>query len=341
MLPFIPSNITLQFLLERQGFILVLRCFMIKIYLERGFVMRGYGRDSAKLSDGSLVYMDTGELIVEHGIFKTFKQINSQKKYYCERGRKIKLQKEIKDYEKIKGEFIWIYFKEQEELFPDLKHQDITKLIYIATYCQFKTNILIMNNRIMRKNDMLNCLNIGKTIFYEWFDKMRLYGYFEVIDDEIKINNNFFSKGKMLKNKNSSRIFVDTIRTIYNNMTSKDHYKLGYIFQLIPYMNPTFNALVKKQKEKDINLLKRLTVVTIANILKIERVHYIRLKKYLLSMYFGENKECIMRSLSLKELYVEKIMVINPKLFFSGNLSEYNKICESFKNEALERIEEG
>lgn len=282
------------------------------------------------------VDMNTGE-IMGYGRWKSDAQILAEIKYAKKQRIKEQQQSTV---ERIKDKFIWSYFEEQKKMFPELKPQDISRLIYIATYCDYNDNILKIKGKLIDNIKLKNIMMLSDPQYYNWYKLMIKLGYIEKIEDKYKLNSNFFSKGGLIQNGNTTRIFINTIRNLYENLKCTDHYKLGYLLQLIPYINPYNNALVENISEKDPNKLKPLKLSYLANILGYSKKNIKKLANELLSIKYGEKQIPLIGLLALNSLNVENMfIIINSKLFFGGNVDQYNNILEMFENNTIESIE--
>ena len=115
-------------------------------------------------------------------------------------------------------------------------------------------------------------------------------------NDTVIIGKEFFNKGPMIKRKNTkvTRIFIDMVRDVYNNLDPKDHYKLGIILQLIPYINPYFNCLAKNPAETCKENLIPLKLGELTEILGYSSQHCRRVGNEIISTRFGSEKKRIM-----------------------------------------------
>lgn len=298
--------------------------------------MANHGKKVYELEDGTLLNYKTGEVLenVEIAYVRTEKQIEQIKKYYERRSEQ---EEKNKNYPKINNPFIWQYYTERKNIFKDLNPQDIARLTFIATYCEYNTNALINGKTYLKKNDIFNLVKISKTQFKEWYSKMINLEYLKEKNEKIILNKKFFNKGSMMKENNATRIFTDIVRKLYSNIEPKDHYKVGYILQLVPYINPYFNILATNPKEQDKNKLQRLKMSDLADILGVDKKNIRRLANELLSLSFGEEKTPLIGLLALRSLDVGKMFIImNTKLVFGGNLNQYKEIEELFNNRMLE-----
>lgn len=267
--------------------------------------------------------------VKETGRFKTDEQIQADIKFMEQKRIKEAQQKE----NGIKDKFIWAYFDEQSKMFPELKPQDVTRLIYIATYCDYSDNILKIKGKNIDATKLKDIMLLNNPQYYSWYNLMIKLGYIEKIVDGYKINVDFFNKGKILQNGNATRVFIATVRNLYENLRTVDHYKLGYLLRLIPFINPYSNSLVENVNEADISKLKPLKLSYLADILGYSKKNIRKLANELLSIKYGEKQLPLIGLFALNSLTVDDMFVIiNAKIFFGGSCEQQNKVLSLFES---------
>ena len=211
---------------------------------------------------------ETGEIIEDgYVIFTTEQLAEYKKKKEEEKFKTVKIKKDYKEY----GNFIWIIYNVGQLLFDGkIKNTTLTKLIYLSTFIKYsdsKKNNIIKNGKIrwielvtnnkkpITKNNLGNILNIS--------DRSVLYFIKETVENEIiyiendilYINSKYIAKGNIMNIKYNpddtiSRIYIDTVRSLYKETLTKDHKLLSYFFLMIPYLNLEWNVLCYNQEEK-------------------------------------------------------------------------------------------
>jgi hypothetical protein len=136
------------------------------------------------------------------------------------------LNEQTKEWNNQLGGFIFVLFQYCDlilEEHKDITPEDITKLFYLATYVDYD-GFLICENDFMTKDIMMKILKVKKRRFDTFFKRMKDAGIFIYQKKILKINAEYFIKGEMSKeiqvNNNYSRIYIDSIRFVYENTFS-------------------------------------------------------------------------------------------------------------------------
>jgi hypothetical protein len=332
---------------------------------------RKFVRNAIRDEETGMVWAeDTGELLKENelskGQFITDEEAERRRKQFNKKREKDKQEKDsmkvrIKDLEEeygakpenvndkrsISPRWVWAFFQRQEELFPDLKPQDISRLIYLSTYLKYNTNILVHNdknkNRPILKNELNDYMNLHRSVYNTWIKKMLECGYLEFDDeDKVIMNSNFFAKGKLsgLDDKPAVRIFIKMIQELYLNLKPTDHHKMGIILQMIPYMNPNFNCMCKNPRTQDITKVQAMRLGEFVKELGYSERQSRRIGKELLKTKYGKDEKRMVALIAIDDLRPENMVIlVNPRLFFSEHASKYWKTVEIFDRYIPKEIE--
>lgn len=161
-----------------------------------------------------------------------------------------KLDDNMKLYNDFYGGFVFSIFKYHNLIldnFKDINESDITRLFYIATFVDYNGYLIFDGNKVV-KNDLKLKIKLTKSYFYQFFMKMIKSGLLLEDDDNfIKVNRKYFYKGeidkKLFKSYSFTRVYINTIRYLYENINSNDCKYLGYLFKMIPYIHYETNIL--------------------------------------------------------------------------------------------------
>ncbi|MFH0334682.1 hypothetical protein ACSXEK_16245 (plasmid) [Clostridium perfringens] len=283
-------------------------------------------REIGNLTDYVVINTKTGE---DLGYLsrKEIKHIDS-----C-REAKIKEESKINDFNfdsnlaKNKDEFFELidlycgnfYFSFYKKI---LKLEYIFRFIYICTYMNYKNYIEFGaakgENRLIKKKDLFEILNLKKTEAYETikylFDKKLLI---EDNEGNIKVNIKFCKKGKITKNqaKVGIRMFEEAIRELYLKSKPTEHNKLALFIKLIPYVNLKYNVICSNPEEENIEKINPLTIKAIADIAGYKNSN--RLKKELLDLTVNESLAVV-----ITETKYGKFVHINPTVYYKGTNKE-------------------
>ena len=251
----------------------------------------------------------------------------------------LKKQKEINWISSGEENFVFHLFS-NANYFKDLSPQSIVRLIYLATYIDYTTNVICFDNKLpMGKQDIRKITLLSDTVFKRWFKELIDKRYIIQKENQFYITDKYFRKGQLNKNlsayKNNkyTRIYINAVRQLYITSKTTDHTSLGYIFKLIPYVNLQWNIACHNPLEKDKDLIQPLTIGEFCDYIGYDKKNTKRLIKVLSGVKF-EWKDKTQRFCSyIYDSDITNMMIfINPNIFYSGdNFSEVEILGVFFK----------
>lgn len=255
----------------------------------------------------------------------TRRKLSSKQKFFLNK------ENELATDSYLNGGYIHMFYIKNEILFNDigLKPNTITRLIYLATYLDYsvehkKFGKLVKigkdNKRIpMNRKDIKEIMKLKDTQFKEFIKELKHKSILYEIDKCFYLNNTYFTKGSANTEREKSniynyytRVYIEVIRQLYDKFKSTNHKKLGYVFQLVPFMDYEDCRLMKydgsKLETKDICSLLNLSTDK-GNISKLKR----DLKKI---TFINSNKEYYL--FARVEIGEYEAWHINPLALWSG-----------------------
>jgi hypothetical protein len=245
-------------------------------------------------------------------------EIDKTKKKYYNRGKEDK--------------FIWIIYTLYQEINKHeeiLTSSDLTRLIYISTFVDWKGRLMETEQTAMTKEKLKEKLRLSRNKFYELYKKLiDLQILIEYIDKENKtilyyINSDYFYKGKIdniesISNQQKcTRLFTKEIQYLYENTTIKSHKTLSVLFRTIPYLNVKYNIVCKNPDEVIADLIKPMTLKELGEILCYSEKGIQNLRKEFTNIKTTSNKSLIIFATADGNLNHYKI-IINPKVIYGG-----------------------
>lgn len=159
------------------------------------------------------------------------------------------------------GEFCFINADNQ---YKDISPQSLTRLVYLATYLKYDNDILYKSgNKPMTKKDMEKILKISRNTFTRFWDEVS--GTY-LIETKIGIKLcDSFSRGKVKRQKKHGytalqKIYIKRVRELYETTPISKHKHLGYVFQMLPYINVEFNVLCKNPEATELTDIEYMTM---------------------------------------------------------------------------------
>lgn len=291
----------------------------------------------------SVIVIEPSGVVVTDMIMKQDEEINIKKKKELTPAQRAMLRHrfEIKEHTYELGGYVHMYYVNNELLFNKLNidRADISRLIMLATFIDYndrEENLLIMNSTNkkivpMTRKDIQYRLKLSDTPFKKFLSEMKKINMIYEVDKKLYLSPDYFSKGKSdFKKKNYTRIFIDTVRTLYEGCTPRQHKQLGYIFQLVPFIHYDSNILCSNPDEKDYRFYDKLSLRRICELLDIatDPSNMNRLETDLLkfSITIDYHKYCIFKRVIVKGGNGKfDYFVINPQVIWAGNDMEKAK----------------
>lgn len=272
------------------------------------------------------VNLDTGEYIqLEDG--DRLKIIKKNQVEAIEKNKKIsQLNKEMKEWNNELGGFIFVLFKYCNNILSQHKEiliEDITKLFYLATYVN-NNGYLVYHNKYMKKDDIQMLLNMCREKFSIFFKKMiNLNIFIQDNQNNIIINKEYFTKGSidkdMKKYYDYTRMYIKTIRYLFENVSIRDHRRLGNYFKIIPYIHRQQNVLCRNPESK-IEDIQLMTLYDLKDVIGYSKNGIKGFIKEMLSIKL-ENGESIIGFFVTDPDFWKSVVIVNPKVFYGGNFN--------------------
>lgn len=237
-------------------------------------------------------------------------------------------------YSKKLGGFLHVCYVKNQLLFNDLnlKPSTISRFLYLATYIDYndrEENVLIkhgQNNKIeyLSKKNIRILLNLSDSTFKRFYKEVKDKELLFEANDKIYLNPVYVNKGRSnFRNKDYTRIYIDTTRELYDNCTSRQHKQLSYVYQLLPFLNYESNILCSNPEEKEIEKLNKLSFKDICQILGLseDKKSMSTLKKDLFKFYItrDDKKYYFFSYVTIKqEKKSESYYVVNPMIIWKG-----------------------
>ena len=219
--------------------------------------------------------------------------------------------------------------------FSDIKPQSATRLIYLQTFADYSThqgNRLKMNSKTnMKFDDLKKVLGLQRDAVKEFWDDVSPK-YLIEDKDGLLINSDIFVKGTIYKQQNESfyRAYCRGVRKLYEATPKRKHGQLGYLFQLLPFINVEFNVLCFNPSETDIDRIEFMNLDEFCELIRYDKSKRDRL----LEIYKGLTFDVADKDGTHRERFVsitgdgltkgEHRLYVNPRVLYSG--SDYKQV---------------
>ena len=192
------------------------------------------------------VYETTTRTVPVGSIFYT----PEQQRDYRERN---KAKEEKQMYRKHADALGNYFFISADSSINTIKPETLTRLIYLCTYGEYNTERLRKTQRtIMKKSDLPVVLNVSESTALRFFNDAQNY-ITENKNGELILCRTLFKKGTLSKQEYIpyQKIYSKAFRELYQRSSPNMHKRMGYIFQLIPYINIEHNVLCYNPDEQN------------------------------------------------------------------------------------------
>lgn len=198
----------------------------------------------------------TGE-VLNDVVIKTKKQVEREKKAMEAKEKYRIVGSQFKEDYKEYGTFVWFLYNADKVLELGISNEDLTKLIFISTYLDYKNNRLMSDeNSCMTKKEMQKLLKVSEVTFWRFFKSVTDTKILYENNGIIYLNRKLFSRGAMENikdiDKNRTRLYTKGIRCLYEKARIYEHSLLSYLYQAIPFVNIQYNMLCFNPLETDI-----------------------------------------------------------------------------------------
>lgn len=268
------------------------------------------------------------------GLMKDSEDIKIIKKTSDEQKNAIKRKDDLGNYANELGGFIFIMYINNELLFNNigLDRSNISRLIYLATYIDYndrEENVLVKhgkNNKIeyLTKKDIKEIMTLSDATLSRFLNDLRSNELLYEANDKFYITTKYFSKGKSNFDKRKyTRIFINTTRELYKGCSTRQHTKLSYVFQLIPFLNYETNILCSNPNETNKNKLDKLGLIDICKSLGLstdkKSMSKFEHDLYKISINIDGNNYYMFTRVITKGEYCSNYFVINPNIIWNGS----------------------
>lgn len=205
--------------------------------------------------------------------------------------------------------------------FTNVSHANLTRLIYLSTYLSYHNSELRKGERHrITKKELPHILGISESAVRRFWREVCPQYIYEEIDGTLKLNPDVFSRGKTERLiAFYIKVFKKGMKSLYESVPKSKHKHLGYVFAMLPYVNIEHNILCYNTAEEDINKIEPMNMKDFCTEIGFDYRHVDRLHDIFKSITFDvDGKKELFCSIIRNTYNGKELMVINPKVFYSG-----------------------
>ena len=272
-------------------------------------------------------YLDTDSGAVYNDIVKLTSE--KQEEFLFD---KFNMSKENKEFVEQYGNFIFKANTKQVTKFQDkISTSDIAKLVYCATYLNYENVLQYENGKKVNKKDLQSIIGVSEKIFYKWYNLMiKSKILIEVDKTIIKMNKNYCIKGSLAKNKDYNRLFINSVRDIYESNKGKNMKVLGHIFTLLPYISKNNNILCWNPNERDSSKIEDIKISDLCNTFSEYKSDPSKLIKSLCKFKLSDGTP-VLTTFGGEGKHGNENIIFNPLLTYSGDNIKFNEVYKIFE----------
>lgn len=271
------------------------------------------------MSRGTIITED-GE-ILENVIYYTEEETAAKARFNINKAKTDLISKKDKSYFK---RFITEFNK-----IEDLEPQEATRLMYLSTYVSYDNNILKYDNGVvMKKKDIKKVMNLSDSMCRRFIDNMIKKGYLIEVEFGYQINKSIIHKGSdkerlLSDTERYSKIYIQAMRKMYMSVEPRQHKFLGYVFQMLPYVNIYHNILCYNPYEKNEEYIKYINMIQLCEHLGLSHDNVTRFRKNAEKVLFefnGTLQHFMCYVLGAEdESKNQGMIIINPNILYGEN----------------------
>ena len=225
------------------------------------------------------------------------------------------------------GELGHFYFA-REDCTQGIKPQTLARIMFLATYIGYGNNILYLTQqRLLRKSDLPELMGLKLKTFYSFWAEVTGVYIWEQPDGTLKMPS-LFRRGALKNRKRDAeylryqKIYIEAMRQLYQQTPVAKHCHLGYVFQMLPFLNWEFNVMCWNPYETKLEKIQQMSLNELCSAIGYNASKRARLLEALKKLTYrdGDTTRYLFSyvipggcNLSEAKMYV------NPRVIYRGN----------------------
>lgn len=200
------------------------------------------------------------------------------------------------------------------------------RFLYLCTFIDYENRLKFgckfrgTNRAYMIEKDLQEVLNLSERETRNTKNFLFEIGVLKKDSEGVlSVDKNYSKKGKITEsfNKESTRVFDNTIKKLYEDSKPIEHKKLGLFIKLIPYINFKFNILCFNPKEEVEEFVKPMDMKDLCEVVDYDKKNSARLKRELFGIKVNGKF-----TIGTFETGAGSSIIVNPSIFYAGSRLE-------------------
>lgn len=222
------------------------------------------------------------------------------------------------------------FFADADHCYSDISPQTMARLIYVSTFLPYgERELRSRKNTPMTKGDVKRVTKLSEATFFRFWNEVIGKYLFEDNKSHIYVSDKF-KRGKLPKTDSHveyQKVYIQAVRSLYENCPTSKHKHLGRVFQMLPYINAEYNILCFMPQETNIENIVPMTINEFCIAIGVSPEKRTRLvREYAEITLPVQGRKERFCSFVFDGLHMEDAKIfVNPRIIYRG--SDWNKVA--------------
>ena len=200
----------------------------------------------------------------------------------------------------------------------------------LASYAWYNGQLKLTQQTPMKRADIQRVLGLSRSAVYQFWRDVNGKFFTEDANHFLYLNTPNIFRGKIpkdLRGAHLQKVYIKTVRELYRHTDIRKHTQLGYLFQILQYVNLEFNILCVDPFETKLEQIQPITVNDFCDLIGYDRSQAKRLLKDLQNLkyiYRGRTEYLFSYVDNGAETHGAKRIYLNPHIVYNG--SDYRRV---------------
>lgn len=223
-----------------------------------------------------------------------------------------------------------------EHDYKDIKPETVGRLMYLSTFINYDSGELYKSRKgSIAKSELPKVLRLPRTTFLKFWEDVNKKYITESKTGKLRMSKEFFIRGVLpqsMRGKEWQKIYIDSIKNLYMTFPRTSHRYLGYVFQMIPFINTEYNILCHNPEESNLEKIRAITLNEFCTMSRYSLNQRKRLERKYSQIVFdvSERKERFCSFVTDSANGGEVKIYVNPNVVYKGTKLDEVKVLGEF-----------